>query len=135
MPSPSTAQALFHTELLRDPRQIADILRYAIQPGNETLARDGQGRSWPVKLRGTDWQAGILFWRPQDPGQAAAMPGGPQFLSGSLPVELLVSVDDGSHLQFQAGRPIVLNFPDASLSMVTEFPLLLRRDTPLDAPA
>ncbi|ANY16007.1 hypothetical protein [Bordetella pseudohinzii] len=135
MPNPPGAQALFHTELLREARQIADILRYAIQPANEAQARDGQGRNWPVKLLGADWQAGILFWRPRDPAQAALMPGGPQFLSGSLPVELLVSVDDGSHLQFQAGRPIVLNFPDASLSMVSEFPALLRRDSPQDVPA
>ncbi|AHV94226.1 hypothetical protein [Bordetella holmesii] len=135
MPNPSASPPLNHTELLRDTQQIMDILKEVIHPGNAAQARDGQGRSWPIKLLGTDWQAGLIFWRPHDPQQATVMPGGAPFMSGSLTVEILISVGDGSHLQFEAGRPTILNFSDASVGMVSEFPALLRRETPLDRPA
>ncbi|OZI74695.1 hypothetical protein [Bordetella genomosp. 12] len=135
MPNPFSPPPLCHTELLRDTQQIIDLLKDAVHPGNTAHAQDGQGRSWPIKLLGTDWQASLLFWRPHDPQQAAVMPGGAQLLNGTLPVELSISLDDGSRLQFQAGRPTVLNFADGSVGMVTEFPQLLRRETPVDTPA
>lgn len=132
---PQRRPSLAHTELLNDAAEIASILKAAIQPEHEGQARDGQGRRWPLRLMGCDWQAGIFFWRPQDIEQTRLQPGGLQLLAGNLAVELLILLPDATRLQFQAGRPIVLSFSDDSVSMVSEFPAQLRRDTPYGAKA
>ncbi|AZY49093.1 hypothetical protein [Bordetella avium] len=132
---PQRRPSLAHTELLNDATEIASILKAAIQPGHEAQARDGQGRLWPLKLMGCDWQAGIFFWRPRDLEQTRLQPGGMHLLTGNLAVELLISLPDDTRLQFQTNRPIVLSFSDDSVSMVSEFPAQLRRDTPYSATA
>lgn len=135
MLGPTSPKGLYHTELLREDDDISAALRAVAKPDTEAYALDGQGRRWPVRLMGSDWQTRILFWRPRDLQETAQSPGGAQLMGGATAVELLLTSEDGTRLQFDAGRPMVLRFADDSLSMITLFPALLQRDTPVQAAA
>ncbi len=131
MPSSRYPQALMHTELLRDQEEIDLALSSAASAFHTARANDGQGHEWAIRVLGTDAQARILFWRPEDLLQASATSSGVQLLGGRLSINLVLDAAHGGKLLFEAGRPLVLHFADDSVAMVSDFPTLLQRDTPL----
>ncbi|AUL47354.1 hypothetical protein BBB39_10820 [Bordetella trematum] len=134
MPSTRYPQGLMHTELLRDQDEIDLALHSAASAFQAARANDGQGHEWAIRVLGADAQARILFWRPEDLLQTGATSSGVQLLGGRLSINLVLDAGHGGKLLFEAGRPLVLHFADNSVAMVSDFPTLLQRDTPLAPP-